>query len=163
MMTVTRALVLPISPPMRDSTAAAPSQGSPEAASQASVHPSSARGFAPPDTRRSDTASGASPIRRRSGDKRDTVDLLQGGLAGFDRVECGVAQEARAARQRRLLQLAHRCAAGDQLADLVVEDHQLGDGLASLVPRAAAFPAPSPDPEAEGARLLGREAGFLEL
>src|SRR5262249_432023 len=149
-------------PATRDSTAAAPSQGSPEGDSQASVRLSSARGFTPPDTRRSDTASGASPIRRRSGDKRDTVDLLQRGLAAPDRVERGVAQEARAARLRRLLERSHRGAPGDQLADLVVEYHQLGDRLASLEPRAAAFPASAPDPEAELARLLGRQARFLE-
>src|SRR5262249_12364093 len=128
---------------------------------------SSARGFAPPETRRSDTESGASPIstrsgRRRSGNERDTIDLLQRGLAAPRRVERGVAQEARAARLSRLLGLAHRGAPGNQLADLVVEDHQLCDRLAPLVPGAAARAASPPDAETEGARLLGREPGFLE-
>src|SRR5262249_40284191 len=130
--------------------------------SQASVRRSSTRGLAPPDTRRSVSASGASPIRRRSGDKGDTVDLLQRGLAGLHGVEGGVAQEARAARLRGLLELAHRRTPGDELADLVVEDHELGDGLASLEPRAAALAAAAAYAEAVRAHLLRGEAGFLE-
>src|SRR5687767_8673026 len=74
-------------------------------------------------------------ISRRSGNKSDTVDLLQRGLALAHRVERGIAQEARAAAARRFLQLAQRRAAGDELAQLVVQDHELGDRLAALVAR----------------------------
>src|SRR5687767_16014291 len=90
---------------------------------------------------------GERPMRRRSGNKGDTVDLLKRGLALLHRVEGGVAQEARAGTQRRLLELAHRRAARDQLAQLVVEDHQLGDRLAALVARAAALAAALADHE----------------
>src|SRR5688500_2357223 len=85
--------------------------------------------------------------RSRSGNTGDPVDFQQRGLALADRVEGGVAQEARAGALRRLLELAHRRAAGDQLAQLVVEDHQLGDRLAAPVAPAAALAAAAPDQE----------------
>src|SRR5690242_8139373 len=120
------------------------------------------RGRAAPDTPRSVSASGARPTRTRSRDKRNTVDFLERGLAAFHGIERGVAQEARAAGARRLLELAHRGAPGDQLADLVVENHELCDGLAPLVARAAALPAAASQTESERARLRYAEAGLLE-
>src|SRR5687767_15539404 len=76
-----------------------------------------------------------------SGNKRNTVDLLQRGLAPAHHVERRIAEKACPGTARRLLQLAQRRAAGDDLAQLVVQDHELGDRLAALVARATAFPA----------------------
>src|SRR5688500_5649943 len=80
-------------------------------------------------------------MRSRSGNKRDTVDRVARGLALLHRFERRLAQEARARAPRRLLQLAQRRATGDELAQLVVQDHELGDRLAALVAGAAAFAA----------------------
>src|SRR5438309_4853359 len=101
-------------------------------------------------------SAGARPISSRSGNKRDTVDLLQRGLAFPDGFERRVAQEARAGVVRRLLQLPQRGARGDQFAQLVGENHQLGDRLAPLVARSAALPAAAAYPErpALGIRLV---------
>src|SRR4029077_20695331 len=100
--------------------------------------------------------------RSRSGDKRNTVDLLERGLACLHRVERGIAEEARAARARSLLELAHGSASRDELADLVVEDHQLGDRFAALVSRAAALPAPASQTKTVRLRLRLGEPRFLE-
>src|SRR3989449_7602102 len=108
-------------------------------------------------------SAGARPISSRSGNKRDTVDLLQRGLAFPDGFERRVAQEARAGAVRRLLQLPHRGARGDQFAQLVGEDHQLGDRLAALVARAAALAAAAAHAECPtlGVRLV--QAGFRQV
>src|SRR5581483_7717712 len=101
--------------------------------------------------------SGASPITTRSRDKSDTVDLLECGFAAAHCLEGGLAQHARARSARRFLELAHRGARRDQLAQLVVQHHQLGDRLASLVARAAALAAAAADAEADARGLLDRE------
>src|SRR5258706_15536425 len=77
----------------------------------------------------------------RSVDKRDTVDLLQRGLALAHGLERRLAQRARAVSLRRLLELPDRRARDDQLADLVVQDQQLRDRLAALEAGAAALAA----------------------
>src|SRR5688572_20796799 len=93
-------------------------------------------------------------------DKCDTVDLLQRGLAAPHGIERGLAQEARAVRRRAVLQLADRRARRDQLAQLVVEDQQLGDRTAPAVARAAAFAAALAFLEIEGSRIA--DAGLLQ-
>src|SRR5256884_8603110 len=98
----------------------------------------------------------------RSLDKRNTVDLFQGGFTVLHGRERGIAQEAGAVCPGGFLQLAHRGTRGDQLAQLVVEDHQLGDRLASLVAGAAALAAAAPGAKAERSGLRLGEAGFLE-
>src|SRR5260221_11525453 len=112
--------------------------------------------------RRSASESGASAIRTRSLNKRNTVDLFQRGFTPLHSLQCRIAQEPRAARPGGLLQLAHRGTGGDQLAQLVVEDHELGDRLAPLVAGAAAFAASAPDAEPERGGLRLGEAGLLE-
>src|SRR5262245_30261021 len=100
-------------------------------------------------TRFSPTQTSAGPrrISSGSGNKRDTVDLLQRGLAFLDRREGRLAQEARAGALRRLLERAQRRARGDELAQLVVQDHELRDRLASAVAGAATLPATLADAE----------------
>src|ERR1700704_414301 len=122
--TVTSAFASPVSLASFPRAAAAPCQGSaPKAGSHAIVRFSITRGRTPPEIRRNASESGASAIRIRSLDKRNTVDLFQRGFTVLHGLERGIAQEARAACPRGFLQLAHRGAAGDQLAQLVVEDH----------------------------------------
>src|SRR5690348_2834449 len=91
------------------------------------------------------SSDGAKPIvsasRKNLVNKRDTVDFLQCRLALAHGIERRVAQQAGAVAHRRFLELAHRGAGGDQLAQLVVEDHQLGDRLAAAVAGAAALAA----------------------
>src|SRR5262249_58608401 len=87
------------------------------------------------------TSSGVRTTRSLSGNKRDTVDLLQRGAALAHRVERGVAQEPGAGALRSVAEPAHRGPVGDELAQLVVQDHELGDGHAPLVARAAALAA----------------------
>src|SRR5713226_4566472 len=55
-----------------------------------------------------------------------------------------------------------RGAAGNQLAQLVVEDHQFRNRLASLVAGATALAAATPCAKAERSSLRFGEAGFLE-
>src|SRR6266852_8267103 len=133
------------------SAAIAPCQGSaPNAGSQAT------RSF--PTV----ISAGARPISSRSRNKRDTVDLLQRGLAFPDGFERRVAQEARAGAVRRFLQLPQRGAGGDQFAQLVGEDHQLGDRLAALVARAAALAAAAAHPECPTLGVRPVQAGFRQ-
>src|SRR5258706_176940 len=161
--TVTCALASLVSEASCSRAAAAPCQGcAPSAGSHAIERFSLTRGRAPLETRRSASESGASAIRIRSLDKRNTVDLFQGGFTVLHGLERGIAQEACAACPRGFLQLAHRGAAGDQLAQLVVEDHQFRDRLASLVAGAAALAAAAPGAKAERTSLRFGEAGFLE-
>src|SRR5712691_4236137 len=161
--TVTSAFASRVSSATCARAAAAPCQdAAPRAGSHATVRFSLTRGRAPPETRRSASESGASAIRMRSLDKRNTVDLFQGGFTVLHGCERGVAQEAGAACPGGFLELAHRGTGGDQLAQLVVEDHQFGDRLASLVAGAAAFAAAAPGAEAERGRLRFGEAGLLE-
>src|SRR3954470_22286868 len=87
------------------------------------------------------TSPGVSSTRSFSGNKRDTVDLLQRGLALAHRVVGGVAQEPRARALRGFAELPDRRPAGDQLTQLVVQDHELGDRHATFVARAAALAA----------------------
>ncbi len=71
----------------------------------------------------------------------DTVDLPEVGLSAAHAIECRLAQEARAARPRGLLQTADGRTGDDHLAQLVGDQQHLGDRLAALVARAAALPA----------------------
>src|SRR4051812_35723489 len=92
--------------------------------------------------RQSATESGSSDTSRRSpqnlsrsAHKRDTVDLLKRGFAFAHRFERRLAQGAGAVPLRRVLQLPDRRAGDDELAQLVVEDQQLGDRLAAFEAR----------------------------
>src|SRR5688572_29144684 len=96
----------------------------------------------------------------RLGNKSDTVDLLKRGFALAHRLERRVAQEARAAAARRVLQLAQRRAAGDELAHLVVQHEELGDRLAPLVAGAPAFAAALAEHEVPVERGLRLEPRF---
>src|SRR5213592_2764259 len=102
--------------------ATVPCQGcAPSPGSHAIVRFSLTRGRTPPEARRSASESGASAIRIRSLDKRNTVDLFQRGFTVLHGIERGIAQEAGAARPGGFLQLAHRGAAGDQLTQRLGE------------------------------------------
>src|SRR5205807_6746366 len=145
------------------SAAIAPCQGSaPNAGSQATLSFPMRFFLSHPRNRTTVISAGARPISSRSRNKRDTVDLLERGLAFPDGFERRVAQEARAGVVRRLLQRPQRGARGDQFAQLVGENHQLGDRLAPLVARSAALPAAAAYPErpALGIRLV--QAGFRQ-
>src|SRR5882672_5726524 len=161
--TVTSAFASLVSSASCASAATAPCQGSaPKAGSHAIVRFSLTRGRKAPEIRRSASESGASAIRIRPLDKRNTVDFFQCGFAVLHGVERRIAQEARAARPGGLLQLAHRGTGRDQLAQLVVEDHEFGDRLASLVAGATALAAAAPGAKAERGSLRLGEAGLLE-
>src|SRR3954467_9046758 len=118
---------------------------------------SQAYGFAP-------TASSVGERRtsRRSGNKGDTVDFLERGLAVLHRIESGLAQRAGARALRGFLQMAHRRARRDQLAQLVVQDHELGERFSSLVAGAAAVAAAAADAEVPARDCLCLEARLRE-
>src|SRR5947209_11558164 len=161
--TVTCAFASLVSSASFSRAATAPCQGcAPKPGSHAIVRFSLTRGRTLPEARRSASESGASAIRIRSLDKRNTVDLFQSGFTVLHGLERGIAQEAGAAGPGGFLQLAHRGAGRDQLAQLVVEDHQFRDRLASLVAGATALAAAAPGAKAERSSLRLREAGFLE-
>src|SRR3954465_2808287 len=69
--------------------------------------------------RSSTTRSGESTAMQRSRNKSDTVDLLQGGSSGGDLRHGGLAQEAKPALARGLLQTRDRLPVDDHLAQLV--------------------------------------------
>src|SRR5215475_2315899 len=92
----------------------------------------------------------------------DTVHLLERRLTGAYQLERGSAQQAYARLMRELLQLAHRSAADDRLAYLVIEDHELADRLAAAVAGATAVLAALPFAEAVGGGGGDRHARLLE-
>src|SRR6478752_67751 len=78
------------------------------------------------------TVPGATKAVSLSRHESDTVDLLQAAAAPAHQVDGGIAQEARTAAARRVLEHADRLARHDHLAQLVGERHDLGDRGAAL-------------------------------
>src|SRR4051794_11722026 len=97
-----------------------------------------------PDGRRS---ARSLPRARALSDERDTVDLVQSTLTGFDDVERGLTQKAGAKLARRFFDATNRLAADDQLSDLVVQHENLGNGLAATEACAATMPAAAAGPK----------------
>src|SRR5580700_7518536 len=63
----------------------------------------------------------------------DTIDLLERRLAAPYQIESDAADQAHAAFLRQLLQLTHRRAIDDRLAQLIVEHQELTDRLAAAI------------------------------
>src|ERR1700724_113498 len=74
----------------------------------------------------------------------DTIHLLDGGLTTAHQIERRGTNQPHSGLSRPLLQLPDRYAADDRLAYLVVQYHQLPDGLAAVVAGAATVPATAP-------------------
>src|SRR5207237_5378520 len=84
----------------------------------------------------------------------DTVHLLDRGLSAPHQIERRGADQPHARLVRQLLQLPHRHAIDDRLADLVVQHHELPYCLSAVVAGAAAVTA-----SASLAELVG-DAGY---
>ena len=73
---------------------------------------------------------------RQSG---DTIHLFECGFPTAHQLECGLPNQPDAGACRQLLELADRRTSNDGLADFVVQDQQLADGLSAPVSGAAAM------------------------
>src|SRR4029077_11703704 len=71
----------------------------------------------------------------------DTIHLLDGGVSTPHQIKRRSTDEAHPSLPRQLLQLPHRHAADDRLADLIVQDHQLAHVPAAVIAGAATVPA----------------------
>src|ERR1700680_5264709 len=92
----------------------------------------------------------------------DTIDLLESGFAPAHEIERDAADQPHAALLGQLLQLAHRRAIDDGLAQLVVEHQELADGFSAPISAAAAMLAAAPDGEVVGGARGHRQLRFLE-
>src|ERR1700675_3273630 len=92
----------------------------------------------------------------------DTIDLLERGFAVAYEIERNAADQPYAALLRQLLELAHRSAIDDGLAQFVIEHQELADGFAPAVAAAAAMLAAAPDGKVVGGTRRHRQLGFLE-
>src|SRR3977135_709839 len=92
----------------------------------------------------------------------DTIHLLDGGLTTAHQIERRGTNQPHSGLSRQLLQLPDRHAADDRLAYLVVQYHQLPDGLAAVIAGAATVPATPPLAELVRGAGNDRNMRFLE-
>src|ERR1700738_4018482 len=92
----------------------------------------------------------------------DTIDLLERGLAPAHQIQRDAADQPHAALLRERLELAHRGAIDDRLAQFIVENQQFTDGLSAAITAAPAMLAAAADREVVSRARRYRQLRLLE-